>query len=209
MKLFPFSRLPTPPTEEELRRHSPVIEEVPAGAHRPFWSVMIPTYNRPQYLREALESVLCQDPGPERMQIEVLDNCSTIGDIERLVQDVGRGRVQYFRQPKPCSDNANACLGHSRGYWVHVLHDDDMLMPGFYEAYERIVASHPGLVMIAGKVVHSDSRGNWRGILGLDPDESGLAPAFIPSMLYDNQAQFAGLVVRRDAYEQVGGFQPV
>ena len=51
----------------------PRIAPVPAGVRRPRWSVMIPTFNCAKYLRETLGSVLAQDPGPERMQIEVVD----------------------------------------------------------------------------------------------------------------------------------------
>lgn len=39
---------------------------------------MIPTYNpRPDYPEDTLHSVLQQDPGPEQMQIEVIDGRST------------------------------------------------------------------------------------------------------------------------------------
>ena len=39
---------------------------------------MIPTTTiEPNYLEEALRSVLQQDPGPEQMQIEVIDDRST------------------------------------------------------------------------------------------------------------------------------------
>jgi cellulose synthase/poly-beta-1,6-N-acetylglucosamine synthase-like glycosyltransferase len=38
------------------------IPPVPEGASRPLWSVMIPTYNCANYLRETLTSVLAQDP---------------------------------------------------------------------------------------------------------------------------------------------------
>ena len=55
----------------------PSIAPVPEGVHRPKWSVMIPTFNCANYLRQTLESVLAQDPGPEQMQIEVVDDCST------------------------------------------------------------------------------------------------------------------------------------
>lgn len=61
--------------------HPPTVAPLAPSAERPFWSVMIPIYNcREDYLRETLGSVIRQDPGVEHMQIEVLDNCSTIGD---------------------------------------------------------------------------------------------------------------------------------
>src|SRR5882672_8085006 len=48
----------------------PRIEPVPEGIARPLWSVMIPTYNSERWLRQTLQSVIAQDCGPERMQIE-------------------------------------------------------------------------------------------------------------------------------------------
>ena len=52
----------------------PEIPPLPDGESRPRWSVMIPTYNCAALLRQTLESVLAQDPGPEVMQIEVIDD---------------------------------------------------------------------------------------------------------------------------------------
>jgi glycosyltransferase involved in cell wall biosynthesis len=52
----------------------PRVEPRPPDPARPLWSVMIPTYNCADYLRETLASVLAQDPGPEEMQIEVVDD---------------------------------------------------------------------------------------------------------------------------------------
>jgi GT2 family glycosyltransferase len=71
---------------------APSIEPLLAG-ERPFWSVMIPTDNGDPHLADAIASVLEQDPGPERMQIEVVDDCSTHGDPEKLVAQVGDGRA--------------------------------------------------------------------------------------------------------------------
>jgi|SRR5581483_9724411 len=53
----------------------PITDDLP----RPLWSVLIPTYNCANYLRETLASVLAQDPGPAVMQIQVVDDCSTLG----------------------------------------------------------------------------------------------------------------------------------
>jgi hypothetical protein len=68
---------------ESRGEEPPPISPLPPLAERPFWSVMIPIYNcREDYLSETLGSVLRQDPGAADMQIEVLDNCSTLGDPE-------------------------------------------------------------------------------------------------------------------------------
>ena len=83
--------LPKPLSLEEIQAHIPSIGPVPEGIHRIFWSVMIPTYNNGKYLRRTLESVLCQAPGPDEMQIEVVDGCSTLDDPEPLGERVRKG----------------------------------------------------------------------------------------------------------------------
>ena len=86
-----------------MNQHHPyraTILPVSEGASRPLWSVMIPTYNCAHYLRETLASVLEQDPGIERMQIEVVDDCSTLDDPESVVKELGQGRVSFYRQPE-------------------------------------------------------------------------------------------------------------
>ena len=74
----------------------PRIAPLPETGFRTRWSVMIPTYNRTTFLERTLESVLSQDPGPEEMQIEVVDDASTLDDPESLVRRVGGGRVSFF-----------------------------------------------------------------------------------------------------------------
>ena len=70
---------------------SPVQEETTS---RPFWSVMIPTCNPgADYLEETLKSVLQQDPGPEQMQIEVIDDYSKDDTAAEITRRVGAGRV--------------------------------------------------------------------------------------------------------------------
>jgi Glycosyl transferase family 2 len=50
------------------------ILPVPEGVSRPLWSVMIPVYNRTKFVRQAVESVLAQDPEPDQMQICIVAN---------------------------------------------------------------------------------------------------------------------------------------
>src|SRR4051794_15542459 len=90
----------------------------PGAAHperadnRPFWSVMIPVFNSTKYLARTLESVLSQDPGAARMQIEVVDGYSTMNIPEPLVREIAGDRVGTFRhtQPLPMAANWNSCI---------------------------------------------------------------------------------------------------
>ena len=111
------------------------IPPVSEGTNRPLWSVMIPTYHCACFLRQTLESVLSQDPGPDLMQIEVVDDGSTLDDPGAVVAAVGRGRVGFYRQPQNVGHTKNfeTCLRRSRGKVVHLLHGDDYVLPGFYK----------------------------------------------------------------------------
>jgi len=208
-RLLMLSRLGKSPTLDEIARSTPPIASVRGDVSRPFWSIMIPSYNRLEYLRRALQTVIGQDKGPDHMQIEVVDNCSTTPGIPELVEELGRGRVAFWRNPSNLGmvGNWNTCLDRSRGRWVHLLHDDDLLLPGFYDEYERQIRSNPEAVMICGQVVVVDENDDRHGTCGpTPPPGSNRLQGFVDEQAVRQLGQFAGIVVRRDAYEQAGGF---
>src|SRR5690554_4398395 len=71
---------------ERTPKAPPKIEPLKDATHRPRWSVMIPSYNCIEYLRDTIQSVLLQAPSAEEMQIEVIDDYSSDGDVELLVK---------------------------------------------------------------------------------------------------------------------------
>jgi len=95
---------------------------------------MIPTYNADRYLRDALESVLAQDPGPDVMQIEVVDDGSEV-DPRPIVKEIAGDRVSVHRHDRNMGHVAafNTCIDRAQGEYVHLLHADDEVRPGFYE----------------------------------------------------------------------------
>ena len=202
--------LPKPLSLEEIQVHIPSIGPVPEGIHRPFWSVMIPTYNSAHYLRRTLMSVLSQDGGLGRMQIEVIDNCSTTDDPEAVVRELGKERVGFFRQPSNLGPtrNFNTCIECAHGRWVHILHSDDMVLPGCYEACEQAIAAYPECSMVVSPVVSIDEHDCWLGVLSPLPSDGKplLVDDFPVRQAVTQCGQFAGVFVRRDAYERVGGF---
>jgi hypothetical protein len=196
-------------TREEMT--PPVIQPVPPGIKRPRWSVMIPTYNCARFLRETLESVLSQDIDPAEMQIEVIDDCSTTDDPEAVVREFGQGRVSFYRKPANAGaiQNFNTCIERSTGHYVHILHGDDFVKPGFYQEIDFLASTVDdtlGLFACCSDFV--DESGNL--VSTTQPVEPLLSKTYDASFNYRyNYLLTPSCVVSRLFYEQHGGFLPV
>lgn len=96
----------------------------------PLVSVIITTYNRPDYLQMSLASVLAQDL--DDMEILVYDDCSN-ADNESIVRGFADDRIRYHRHPKNLGRGANNCAAYraARGRYVAHLDDDDEWEPNF------------------------------------------------------------------------------
>ncbi len=103
----------------------------------PLVSVLLPTRNRLEYLRYAIETVRRQDDGD--WELVVSDNDSE-EDIEGHVRALGDARIRYVRTASfvPVTENWNNALAHSSGRYVVMLGDDDGLMPGYVAAIREL-----------------------------------------------------------------------
>ena len=168
---------------------------------------MIPTHDCASYLRETLASVLAQDPGPERMQIDVVDDASSDAP-ERVVEELGRGRVGFFRQPRNVGHvaNFNTCLQRSRGRLVHLLHGDDCVRDGFYAAMARLLEAESEAGAAFCRYIAIDEHGDWSTIAALEQRTAGLIGDWLERIAVGQRLQTPCMVVRREAYERLGGF---
>lgn len=193
-------------------KHSyrPTIAAVPEGVKRPLWSVMIPTYNGIDYLRETLASVLAQDPGQDVMQIAVVDNCSTEGDIAAVVAEMGQGRVEFYQQSKNVGsiNNSHTCFELARGYLIHLLHSDDCVCDGFYQHLGQVFHNYPEVGAAFCRSIYIDENSHQKGFSHLELPKSGILPSYwverIAELCCISVPSVA--VVRREVYEQLGGF---
>jgi glycosyltransferase involved in cell wall biosynthesis len=188
----------------------PAIAPVPEGIHRPLWSVMIPTYNCAQYLEQTLKTVLAQDLGPEQMQIEVVDDCSTQDDPEAVVSALGRGRVSFYRQPQNggAIHNFNTCIERSTGQIVHILHGDDLILPGFYKALESAFQQEPTLGAAFCRQAYIDEANQQRFLSPLEQETAGILDQLLQRIGVWCMIQTPSIVVKRSVYETIGGFHP-
>lgn len=185
----------------------PEIKAVAERVQRPRWSVMIPTYNCARFLGQTLESVLAQDPGTDQMQIEVVDDCSTSDDPMAVVEKIGRGRVSFFRQPVNVgpTPNFNTCLQRSVGHQVHLLHGDDYVLDGFYRLVGEVSELRPELAFfhVRSLIVNEADELDTVSPRTQELERGGSDAS---SLYYENPLRTPAVVVRRQFYEQWGGF---
>ena len=190
----------------------PPIGHVPREVSRPFWSVMIPTFNpEPGHLAQALASVLAQDPGPAEMEIAVIDDHSRKADSRAGLSTHLQGRVSWLRQPRHVgiAGNWNACIRRARGQWVHILHQDDLVRPGFYASLRNGIEAAPaevGAAFCRDVVIGTDGR--QQGSQVLVRDTPGPVDDWVEHVFVQLHLRAPAIVVRRTVYETIGGFSP-
>ena len=96
------------------------------------FSIVIPTRNRPEYLRHCLRTCLAQEESAD--EILVCDNSSPehAAQTERVIIDAGSAVVRYMPpdgRPLNMTDNWNRALSQVTGDYITVLGDDDGLLP--------------------------------------------------------------------------------
>lgn len=180
---------------------------------RPFWTVIIPVYNRIDYLLECLASVLMQWPGKEEMEILVVDNASTVPLFE-LVNSIGGGIVRYYRNQENLGavGNHNVAIALSRGQWIHILHDDDCVLPGFYSCLQQSIKNCPDSVGVACTGFdYFNERGQAIAhgeVVSLYGENRGIMDSWLSYIGVCGLVTVPAMVVRRTTYEHLGGFYP-
>lgn len=106
-------------------------------SEQPFFSVIIPTYNRASVLGSAIKSVLSQSY--EDFELLVIDDGSTDNTLE-LFKDFPDSRLRYFRQEnKGVSSARNKGAMESRGHFLIFLDSDDSCTNKWLEDFIRII----------------------------------------------------------------------
>lgn len=180
----------------------------------PLCTVAIPVYNRLQFIDRALASARAQEVA--ELEILVIDNCSTDGTWEFLQSQSSAG-LRLLRNPGNIGlfGNLNRCLVEARGKYIRVLCSDDRLLPGCLAHEIDILEQHPPAVLVSaqGQQVTEDGRPLRCFANLLEPGiyhGEYLIPASLWLLsLYGSPFNFpSGVLLRRDAVRQVGGFDP-
>jgi glycosyltransferase involved in cell wall biosynthesis/GT2 family glycosyltransferase len=173
-------------------------------------SVVIPTYEPERFLVDALQSVLAQDPGADVMQIAIIDDGSRRSRAADLVQSIApAGRVEIHEHDENIglAGNWNRAVALARGEFVHILHQDDIVEPGFYQRLLAGLDSSPRVGMAFCRHGYIDEQGRVERISHRERWHAGVLSGWLPRIAQSQRIQCPAAIVRRSVYEQLGGFR--
>jgi glycosyltransferase involved in cell wall biosynthesis len=110
----------------------------------PFFTVVIPTYNRADLLPDAIESVLKQTF--QDFEILVVDNFSSDNTPEVMKQYETDSRIHYFRngQNMERAYSRNVGLKNAKGEFLTLLDSDDIIYPDCLHDAHEYITHNPG-----------------------------------------------------------------
>ena len=107
----------------------------------PDFSIMIPTFRRPDLVVDAIYSAINQS---SRYLIEVVvvdndDEDEYYNEMLEIIENFSYGNIRYYKNCENIGmfNNWNRCIDLARGKWITILNDDDMLMKNFVEVVMR------------------------------------------------------------------------
>ena len=153
------------PLVDELARYElrggKLYENGAPLVEQPFFSIVMPTYNRKFCIAEAIDSALAQTYG--NFELIVVDDGSTDGTGEFLrgkyANELASGRIRYKRKENSgVCKTRNAGLRLAKGEWIAYLDSDNKLLPFYLEVFARAIVANPGAVNMYAKQVYAWKR---------------------------------------------------
>lgn len=217
--------MPTGPLAKQASRR-----RAAAGGHSAGVSVVIVTYRNEADIAACLTAVGRVAPGLP-MEIIVVDNAS--GDGTAAAARTVAGTKVIERQANGgfaagCATGAEAATGS----WLLFLNPDTIIAPGAIELLIDCAEEHPGGGIVGGRFVHPDGTSDPRSFWGRPSPWSALCFALgLTSLLPGNRffdpeapqpwsadraeertvavVSGACMLVRRELWDTLGGFDPV
>ena len=171
----------------------------------PFISVIIPTYNRADMIKDAIESALSQEYN--KYEIFIVDDGSTDHTAE-VVQGFASGKIRYLRKEHSGAPaTRNLGIAEARGEFILWLDSDDVLLPGTLNEYADAIKKAPDVDVLYGDLIVSDASLQERGKLAYK-DWYGRRKELISCLIGENPVPNPGVMIRKNCYERFGNYDP-
>ena len=167
----------------------------------PLVSIIIPTYNRAEDLKRALQSVF--DQTFTNWEVVIVDNHS-VDDTDSLIKSFNNQKIKLFKIHNRgiISASRNLGLKHALGEYIAFLDSDDWWLPKKLEESIKYMIQGADIVYHdLFYVTKSDQRFNWRRVRG----RKLKSPVFYDLLESGNALPNSSVVVRKKLLNEIKG----
>lgn len=168
----------------------------------PLFSVIIPTYNRVSFLRQALESVWRQTFSD--YEVIVVDDGST-DDTANWLSEVASKVKPITQQNAGPGAARNLGAENARGEYLAFLDNDDLWFPWTLDTVAKLINQHDRPVLISASMVSFEDPRELESV----NNTTTVADVYTDYLQSSDRHYFMGagmIFVRRDKFFEVGGF---
>lgn len=165
-------------------------------------SVIIPTYNREEYISDTVQSVL--DQSYRDFEIIVIDDGSTDNTAEKL--EKYNSKIKLIRQKN--SERAvsrNNGIKNSSGKYIAFLDSDDKWVPNKLEKQIKILDNKSQFILVYSACLRMNETSNV--IKSAKRQLDGYSGNVFEKLLLRNFIVSPTPIIRRDYFEKTAGFQ--
>ncbi|MEM7300515.1 MAG: glycosyltransferase family 2 protein [Pseudomonadota bacterium] len=167
------------------------------------FSVVIPLYNKRDFIRRAVDSVLAQSHSD--FELIVVDDGSTDGSAETL-GDIEDPRLILIRQDNQGEGAArNTGLATSRNDWIALLDGDDFWLDNHLYELNRVIGNFPDAGLVSTRTTEV-----WEGS---NAPQGSTKNGTIGKIDYFAEAgrnigilNASSVAIKREVYSEIGGF---
>ena len=177
----------------ELTNYLPKLDELKQDVS---FSIIMPTYNRKNFIDKAVDSVLRQTY--QNFELIIVDDGST-DNTKKFIQkqyskELKSGKIKYiYKENSGVCATRNIGLRHAKNKWIAYLDSDNLLFPCFLETFATNIQKHKNKTFYAKCI--SMKR---KSVIGKEFDYKKLIKA--------NYIDLGIFVHHRTVYEKLGGF---
>ncbi|WP_174589763.1 glycosyltransferase [Methanocella conradii] len=167
----------------------------------PTVTVLMSVYNGERYLREAVDSIIAQTY--EDFEFLIVNDGSTDSSIE-VLQSYEDPRIRIINNDVNIglTKSLNRGVQLARGRYIARMDADDVSSPDRLEKEVQFLDAHPDVGLVGSNVKVIDDDGRDVGVMTY-PETSGHIKWY---MLFFNPMVHPTLLIRREVFERVGGY---
>lgn len=172
------------------------------------FSIVIPLYNKANYIENTLKSVLNQTFAD--YEIIVINDGSTDDSVTKVIA-FNDSRIQLYNQENQGASVArNLGIEKAKYEYIAFLDADDLWMANHLEILNGLIQNFPDVGFYASRyeLLFNNGKNDIPKFKGISADYEGIIPDYFKTSLPYPIATSSSIVIPKHVFKEIGNFKP-